>query len=91
MGGGLAMFPEDRPLAEDFECGEVTIDGETKPVWRREVYFDQADRVRDRLTAARHRARRARIEANRRELCRVFPPRTQRSVSVNNAVANAPP
>ena len=91
MGGGLAMFPEDRPLAEDFECGEVTIDGETKPVWRREVYFDQADRVRDRLMAARRQARRARLEANRRELWRVFPPRTQRSVSVNNAVANAPP
>jgi dienelactone hydrolase len=28
------MFPEDRPLAEDFERTEVTIDGETKPVWR---------------------------------------------------------
>ena len=34
MGSGLAMFPEDRPLAEDFERAEVTIDGETKPVWR---------------------------------------------------------
>ncbi len=28
------MFPEDRPVAEDFERAEVTIDGETKPVWR---------------------------------------------------------
>ena len=92
MGGGLAMFPEDRPLAEDFECGEVTIDGETKPVWRREVYFDQADRVRDRLTAARRQARRARMEANRRESCRVCgPPSSRQSVSVINAVAKAPP
>ncbi|MBW2379986.1 MAG: dienelactone hydrolase family protein [Deltaproteobacteria bacterium] len=34
MGSDLAMFPTDRPLAEDFERTEVTIDGETKPVWR---------------------------------------------------------
>jgi putative transposase len=32
-----------------------------------EVYFDQADRVRDRLTAARRQAHRARMEANRGE------------------------
>ena len=34
MGSGFAMFPTDGPLAEDFERTEVTIDGETKPVWR---------------------------------------------------------
>ena len=34
MGSDLAMFPTDRQLAEDFERTEVTIDGETKPVWR---------------------------------------------------------
>ncbi len=34
MGSGFAMFPTDRPLAKDFERTEVTIDGETKPVWR---------------------------------------------------------
>jgi dienelactone hydrolase len=28
------MFPKRKPLAEDFERTEVTIDGETKPVWR---------------------------------------------------------
>ena len=28
------MFPKRKPLAEDFECTEVSIDGETKPVWR---------------------------------------------------------
>jgi hypothetical protein len=55
------------------------------------VYFDHADRVRDRLTAARHQARRARMKVNRRELCRVCAPSTQQSVSVINAVANAPP
>jgi transposase InsO family protein len=56
-----------------------------------EVYFDHADRVPDRLTAARHQARRARMEANRRQLCRACAPRTPQSVSVINAVANAPP
>ncbi len=57
-----------------------------------EVYFDQADRVRDRLKAARRQARRARMEANRGESCRVCgPPFTQQSMSVINAVANAPP
>jgi dienelactone hydrolase len=30
----LAMFPARKPLAEDFERHEVTIDGVTKPVWR---------------------------------------------------------
>jgi dienelactone hydrolase len=34
MGKGLAMFPAHKPLAEDFERHEVTIDGVTKPVWR---------------------------------------------------------
>ena len=57
-----------------------------------EVYFEQADRVRDRLTAARRQARRARMEANRRESCRVCgPPSSRQSVSVINAVAKAPP
>ena len=28
------MFPKHKPLAEDFDRTEVTIDGETKPVWR---------------------------------------------------------
>jgi hypothetical protein len=28
------MFPPRKPLAEDFERHEVTIDGVTKPVWR---------------------------------------------------------
>ena len=63
------------------------FDGQTPD----EVYFDQVDRVRDRLTAARHHARRARMVANRRELCRVCPPPTHQSVSVIRAVANAPP
>jgi Flp pilus assembly protein TadD len=44
-----------------------------------------------RLKVARRHARRARMEANRRELCRVCAPATQQSVSVINAVANAPP
>jgi hypothetical protein len=57
-----------------------------------EVYFNQADRVRDGLTAARRQARRARRAANRDESCRVCgPPPTPQSVSVINAVANAPP
>jgi transposase InsO family protein len=57
-----------------------------------EVYFDQADRVGDRLTAARRHTRRARMEANRAESCRVCgPPSTRQSVSVINAVAKAPP
>ena len=43
------------------------------------------------LKVARRHARRARMEANRRELCRVCAPATQQSVSVINAVANAPP
>jgi transposase InsO family protein len=63
------------------------FDGQTPD----EVYFDHADRVRDRLKAARRHARRARMEANRRELCRVCAPPTQQSVSAINAVANAPP
>ncbi len=57
-----------------------------------EVYFDQADRVGDRLTAARRQAHRARMEANRGESCRVCgPPPTQESGSVIDAVAKAPP
>ena len=57
-----------------------------------EVYFNQADRVRDGLTAARRQARRARMAANRDESCRVCgPPPTPQSVSVIHAVANAPP
>ena len=57
-----------------------------------EVYFDQADRVHDRLRVARRQARRERMEANRGQSCRVCrPPSTQRSVSVLSAVANAPP
>ena len=56
-----------------------------------EVYFDHADGIRDRLTAAGHQARRARMEANRGESCRACAPPAQRFVSVINAVANAPP
>jgi hypothetical protein len=57
-----------------------------------EIYFDQADRVGDRLMAARRQAHRARMEANRGESCRVCgPPPTQQSVSVINAFAKAPP
>ncbi len=56
-----------------------------------EVYLDQADRVRDRLTAARHQARRARMEANRGESCGVCALPIQQSMSVISAVANAPP
>ena len=63
------------------------FDGQTPD----EVYFDQVDRVRDRLTAARHHARRARMEEDRRELCRVCALATQQSTSVINAVANATP
>jgi len=56
-----------------------------------EIYFGQADGVRNRLTAARHQARRARMEANRGESCRACAPPAQRFVGVINAVANAPP
>ena len=56
-----------------------------------EVYFDDADCVRDRLTAARHQARRARMEANRGESCRACALPIQQSMSVITAVANAPP
>jgi hypothetical protein len=57
-----------------------------------EVYFDHADRVRDRLTAGQRQDRRGRMEANQRELCRACgPPSSRQSVSVINAVANAPP
>jgi len=56
-----------------------------------EVYFDQAERVHDRLRAARRRARRERMEANRGESCRVCTLPTPQSMSVINAVANAPP
>ena len=56
-----------------------------------EVHFGHADRVRDRLTAARYQARQARMEANRGESCRVCTLPTQQTMSVINAVANAPP
>jgi transposase InsO family protein len=56
-----------------------------------EVYFDQADGIRDRLATARHQARRARMEANRGESCRVCTRPSEQSMSVINAVANAPP
>jgi transposase InsO family protein len=56
-----------------------------------EIYFGRSDGVRDHLTAARHRARSARIEANRGESCRACPPPAQPFVSDINAVANAPP
>ena len=56
-----------------------------------EVYFGHADRVRDRLTAARRQARRARMEANRGKSCRVCTPPSPQTMSVVNAVANAPP
>ena len=64
------------------------FDGQTPD----EVYFSQGDRVHDRLRTARHQARRARLEANRGQSCGVCrPPSTRQSVSVFNAVANAPP
>ena len=63
------------------------FDGQTPD----EVYFDQADGVRDQLTVARHQARRARIEANRAESCRACALPTQQTISVIHAVANAPP
>ena len=63
------------------------FDGQTPD----EVYFDQADRVGDRLSAARHQTRRARIEANRAESCRTCALPTQQTMSVITAVANAPP
>ena len=57
-----------------------------------EVYFGQADRVHDRLRAARRQARRERMEHDRGQSCRVCgPPSNQQSVSVLNAVANATP
>jgi len=56
-----------------------------------EIYFGRANRVRDRRTAARHRARRARMEANRGESCCVCALPTQQTMSDINAVANAPP
>ena len=56
-----------------------------------EVYFDHADRVRDRLTAGQRQDRRGRMEANRGESCRACALPTQQSMSVITAVANAPP
>ena len=56
-----------------------------------EIYFGRADGVRDHLTAARHQARRARMEANRGESCRACALPTQQTTSVITAVANAPP
>jgi hypothetical protein len=63
------------------------FDGQTPD----EVYFDQADRVRDRLTAVRRQARRERMEANRGKSCHACTPPVQRFTSVINAFANAPP
>ena len=56
-----------------------------------EVYFDQADGVRERLTAVRRQARRERMEANRGESCHACALPTQQSMSDITAVANAPP
>ena len=56
-----------------------------------EVYFDQADRVDDRLRTARRQARRARMETNLGQSCGVCGPATQQSVRVIDAVANSPP
>ena len=56
-----------------------------------EVYFDQADRLRERLTTARHQARRSRMEANRGESCRACTRPAQQTMSAITAVANAPP
>jgi transposase InsO family protein len=56
-----------------------------------EVYFDQADGVRERLTAVRRQARRERMEANRGESCHACTLPAQRFAGVINAVANAPP
>ena len=63
------------------------FDGQTPD----EMYFDQAPRVRDRLTTARHQARRARMAENRGQSCRACARPTQQFVSVIDAVANAPP
>jgi hypothetical protein len=56
-----------------------------------EIYFGRADGVRDHLAAARHQARRARMEANRGESCHACTLPAQRFAGVINAVANAPP
>ena len=56
-----------------------------------EVYFDQADRVDDRLRTARRQARRERMETNLGQSCGVCGPATQQSVRVIDAVANSPP
>ncbi len=69
------------------EIPHNAFDGQTPD----EIYLDQADRVTDSLTSARHQARRARLEANRGESCRACAPPTPRFGSVINAVANAPP
>ena len=63
------------------------FDGQTPD----EVYFGRADGVPDHLTAARHQARRARMEANRGESCRACAFPTPQTMSVITAVANAPP
>jgi len=54
------------------------------------IYFGRADGVEDHLAAARHQARRARMEANRGESCRACALPTQQTMSVITAVANAP-
>ena len=55
------------------------------------IYFDQADGVRDYLTALRFQARRQRMEANRGESCGACAPPPHRFASVVNGVANARP
>ena len=71
----------------DTQMPRHAFDGQTPD----EVYFYHADRVRDRLTAGQRQTCRARMEANRGESCRVCTLPTQQSMSVINAVANAPP
>ena len=56
------------------EMPHHAFDGQTPD----EIYFDQADRVRDHPTAARRQARRARMEANRGESRRVCGPPSAR-------------
>ena len=56
-----------------------------------EVYSDQADRVRDRLTAVRRQARRERMDANRRKSCRACALPTWQTMNAITAVANTPP
>jgi hypothetical protein len=63
------------------------FDGQTPD----EVYFYQADRVRDRLTAVRRQARRERMDANRGKSCHACALLTWQTMNAITAVANAPP